>query len=90
MSILAEIKGTMLSIMKVLYEYWLRFAHILGLINTVIILFIVYFSVFVPYKLVILFLGKDFLETKLNKSSNSYWKLKILENDKRETYLKQF
>ena len=84
------IKGTVLSILKALYQYWLRFALVFGSINTVIILFVVYVLVFVAYRLVMLCLGKGLLDTKLDSSSNSYWELKTSESENREEYLKQF
>lgn len=52
----------MKNLLKVLYKYWMKFAHVLATINGFIILFLFYLVIIglyaLPYKMVMLFLRK--------------------------------
>lgn len=58
--------------LKWLYTPWMKFAHILGTINTHIILFLLFFLLFVPLGLIARLLGKDPMARRLQPESNSY------------------
>lgn len=67
----------------------MQFAHLLGKINTVIILFFVYYTIFFVYAIFIKLLGKDLLDLNPNTNNNgSYWNTK--EPFVKENYLKRF
>lgn len=74
-SCLLIILGLVLPILlKPVYIVWMRFAFILGWINTRIILFILFYLVVTPLGLLMRLLRMDLLERK-NKI-DSYWKNK--------------
>ena len=70
--------------LRPLYQRWLKFAHILGRINTQILLFLVYVIVIIPAGIMMRVFGKDPMQRKMN-SDISYWEKINLEglNDKR-------
>ena len=55
-----------------IYKIWMKIGHVLGWINTRIILGIIFFMVFTPVALVLLLLKKDPLKRTLNPNINSY------------------
>ena len=58
----------------VIYKPWMHFGHVLGFINTRIILGLVFFVMFTPIALLLKLLGKDYMKRKLSKHSDqSYW-----------------
>lgn len=60
--------------LAVIYKPWMVIGHVLGTINTKIILSIVFFLVFSPVALVLKVLGKDPMRRKLgDQSLTSYW-----------------
>lgn len=76
--------------MKKLYHAWLRFAQILGRINTAILLTIVYIVVVGPFALTIKILRKDLLQKKLKTSLPSYWQERSSTESTLEHYHHQF
>jgi len=62
------------ALLKPVYIIWMRFAFILGWINTRIILFILFYLIFTPLGLLMRLFRIDLLERK-NKA-DSYWKKK--------------
>lgn len=54
------------------YRGWLAFGHVLGWINTRIILGIMFYLLFLPVGLVIRLLGKDPMARKIDKSTETY------------------
>ena len=46
------------------YRIWMKFAGIIGLINTRVILFIVYFAIFFPLAMLMRLFGRDVLRRK--------------------------
>lgn len=54
------------------YKLWMVLAHILGWINTRIILGVVFFIVMTPIALVLKLLGKDFLHRRIEGQKASY------------------
>ena len=57
---------------KPLNALWLRIGHVLGWINTRIILGVVYFAIFLPAGLMLRALHKDPMHRKLDASAASY------------------
>lgn len=64
--------------LAIIYKLWMKFGHIIGTINTKIILSIVFFLVFTPMALLFKLLGKDPMKRKFtNKPLASYWQESI-------------
>ena len=55
------------------YKIWMKFAKILGFVNTTIIMLVLFYSIFTPIALILRFLGKDLLDKKIDKNKTSYW-----------------
>lgn len=51
---------------------WDKIGHVLGIINTYILLSVFYFVILTPLSLVMRLFGKDILKLKRNKN-NTYW-----------------
>ena len=62
--------------LKPVYIAWMRFAYVLGWINTRLILAIMFYLIFTPIGLALRLLRKDLLERKKGKGGLSYWKKK--------------
>jgi apolipoprotein N-acyltransferase len=62
--------------LKWVYIAWMRFAFILGWINTRIILCILFYLFFTPVSIGIKILRKDLLDRRIRKKSDSYWRRK--------------
>ena len=60
------------SIGRRLYDWWMKFARLLGKVNTVVLLTLVYVVVVGPVALVFRVLGKDLLDRRTEKGE-SYW-----------------
>jgi hypothetical protein len=54
------------------YRLWMKMGHVLGWINTRIILGLVFFVIFAPVALLLKLLGKDALKQQLDASATSY------------------
>ena len=76
-------------ILKPFYFVWMTFAVILGWIMTRVILSLVFYGIITPIRLFSRLVGKEFLNLKLNKKENTYWKYR--NNDRLITdYEKQY
>lgn len=62
------------SLLKPIYIIWMRIAFILSWINTRLILIIIFYLIFTPVGLGIKIFGIDFLDRKMDKNKDSYWK----------------
>ena len=74
--------GVLKKIGKVLYKYWMKFAHVLGTINGFIILFVFYFVIIGLYALVqksIMLISR--LVTREKKNEPTFWKQKMEKGD---------
>lgn len=60
------------SALKPLQVSWLKIGHVLGWINTRIILGVVFFVIFLPVSLMLRLLGKDPLHRKQDATATSY------------------
>jgi|GEM_PF-1793556 hypothetical protein len=57
---------------KRFFAAWKRFALFVGLVNTHLLLFLVYWLVFGPFSLALKLLGKDHLRLR-PRQADSYW-----------------
>ncbi len=69
---LAIISLTLPNILQPVYHYWMKLAHILGWINTRILLSLVFFLIFLPAGLILRLLGKDPMRRKFDRTEQSY------------------
>lgn len=53
---------------------WDRIGHVLGIVNTSIILFLLYFLIITPIGLIMRLFGKNNLDLKFNSGIPTYWK----------------
>jgi len=73
--------AVMLLAITLLIPYWLtplrlcwdKLGHVLGIINTYILLSLFYGVILTPLALIMRLLGKDILKLKRSKSQTSYW-----------------
>lgn len=77
-------------LIKPLYHIALFLGHILGWINTRLILGLIYYLIFTPIGLVMRILGKDPLHRKFDKQATSYWHIAPRTAIPKEQYLRQF
>ena len=59
--------------LKPLYVGWMSFAHLLGWINTRLLLGLFYYLVLTPIGLILRLTGKDLLQERLDTTAKSYW-----------------
>ena len=69
-----------------IYKGWMKFAHILGIVNTRIILFLVFILTVVPISLLLRLFRKDILDKNLKKEAVTYWN----ERPKKEMNIKHY
>ncbi len=78
------------SLMKPVYIVFMKVAHILGWINTRILLGIIYYIIITPIGVIMKVFGKDLLDKRIKPDKGSYWvKREKIEFDK-SRYEKQF
>ena len=61
------------SILRPIYIGWMKFAFVLGWINTRILLGLFFFLILTPIGLVLKLTGKDLLDLKIDRTAPSYW-----------------
>lgn len=76
-------------ILKAVYGVWLKVAHAIGRVNTLILLTLSYFIFFGIPKLLCVLLRKDFLDSRW-RDRPSYWRKKSPIRVDRETFLKPY
>jgi hypothetical protein len=54
------------------YRLWMKIGHVLGWVNTRIILGVMFFLIFAPVALLLRLLGKDMLKQRLDASATTY------------------
>ncbi|MEZ5541451.1 MAG: SxtJ family membrane protein [Pseudomonadota bacterium] len=59
-------------LLKPVYLFWMKLGHVLGWINTRIILGIIFFLVFMPVALLFRLTGRDPMERRLDPAAASY------------------
>ena len=74
--------------LKVLFTYWMRGVHGIGLVITTVVLTAVFFMVIIPVALCLRLAGRDFLQLRRDVApAQSYW---IAREGKPGDYTKQF
>jgi hypothetical protein len=58
--------------LKPVFQLWMKIGHVLGWINTRIILGIVFFTIFAPVALLLRLLGKDPMHRRLDATTTTY------------------
>ena len=77
-------------LIKPIYRVAIFIAHILGWINTRLILALIYYLMFTPISLIMKLIGRDPLHRKFDKEATSYWNLREKTVKTKEQYLRQF
>ncbi|MBI3591344.1 MAG: hypothetical protein HY094_08230 [Candidatus Melainabacteria bacterium] len=77
-------------LLKPIQKIWMTIALILGFVMTRVILFILFYLILSPVALISRLLGKQFLDSKVDKNRNSYWNYRSLSPFVKEDYEKQF
>ncbi|MBX3350740.1 MAG: hypothetical protein KF747_18625 [Nitrospira sp.] len=70
--LLLVLGGTVPQSLKPVHRAWMKVGHVLGAINTKIILGIVYYGLITPMGLVMRFMGKDPMHRVLAKKATTY------------------
>jgi hypothetical protein len=73
-----------------IYSGAMFISHVLGWINTRLILGLLFFLVFTPISWIFKIMGKDPLERKFDKKAPSYWKTREITNFDKSRCEKQF
>ena len=77
-------------LLKPVYIVWMRFAFLLGWVNTRLILAVLFYLVFTPIGLVLKMLNNDLLDRKIEKDKGSYWREKEIKPYSQGDYERQF
>lgn len=59
--------------LKYLYIYWIKFANMISLVITKIILFFIFYTFLTPYSLLVKLFKGDLLDKRLEPQKESYW-----------------
>lgn len=73
-----------------IYKGWMVLAIMLGAVSTRVILFIIFYFVIFPIKILATLLGKQFIDDKFKDGKETYWNQRSLEERKKINYEKQF
>ncbi len=76
--------------LKPVYIAWMRFAALLGWVNSRLILLVIFYLAMAPMGLVMRLFGKDPLERKIDKNKESYWKQNGQKSFSAQDYERQF
>ena len=76
--------------LKPAFNVWMKFAHLLGAVNTQIILFLTYIIIFIPAGFCLRLIGKDLMKKKMHRGSTYWEKVKFDGLDDKSRYEKQF
>ncbi|MBI5182760.1 MAG: hypothetical protein HY999_00125 [Nitrospinae bacterium] len=91
LSILFLFLGLVLPILlKPIYKIWMSLAIMMGLFMTGVILSLLFYLVFTSIGVISRLFGKEFLDLKIDRSQESYWKYKESKGFKQSDYERQF
>jgi polyferredoxin len=77
--------------LKWVYLGWMSLGLFLGLVVSTVLLTVFYYLVMTPLGLLARLFGKDFLDRRIQKDVQSYWRIREKSGPKRpETYEQQF
>ncbi len=77
-------------ILRPIYVVWMKFAFVLGWINTRVLLGVFFYLILTPIGLAMRIFGKDLLDVRLDREKTSYWSVREKENFSREKYERLF
>ncbi len=66
-------------VLRPIYVGWMKFAQILGWVNTRILLGVFFYLILTPAGLVMRLLGKDPMDRRFDRAARSYWILRTQE-----------
>ena len=75
--------------LKKIYQYWLAFGHVIGVVMAPIQLMLVYLLVFGPARLFTMMAGKDLLDRRMTPAP-SFWRIKEPHHVSLEDARRQF
>ena len=78
------------NILRPLYVGWMKFAFVLGWVNTRILLGLFFYLILTPIGLVLRLTGKDLLGLKIDRNATSYWVKRERKSFDAETTKQQF
>ena len=61
------------TLLRPVYWLWMKLAHLLGWVNTRLLLGIIFFVIITPMAVVMKVFGRDALNRKINEVADSYW-----------------
>jgi hypothetical protein len=76
--------------LRPVYSFWMGLAHILGWINTRVILSILFYIVLAPVSLVMRLFGRDVLQKRFDRSRTTYWHERTANRPARDRYERLF
>ncbi len=77
-------------VLKPVYRAWMKFAFVLGWVNTRILLGAFFYLVLTPIGLVLRLAGKDLLDRRIDRSAPTYWTRRQSEPFDRSRYERLF
>lgn len=60
-------------LLKIIYTYWMRVAHVMSACVTAIIMTIIFYGLFTPIGLFFRMIKKDYLDQRIDPGRTSYW-----------------
>ena len=78
------------NLLKPLNKVWMTLAIILGWFMSRVILFVLYYFIITPIGFLLKLIGKDFLNRKIDKTSQSYWEIREKKITEQIDYERQF
>jgi len=75
---------------RAIKRWWLLFAHLLGKVNMLLLLFLIYLVVIGFMSLIIRLFRKDLLQKKMDFNQASYWQTKKTNEQTLDRYKFQF
>lgn len=78
------------TILKPVYIVFMKVSHVLGWINTRILLGIIFYFAITPVGIIMKIFGKDLLHRKIEPDRQSYWISTEKVTDKKSRYEKQY
>lgn len=78
------------SAIKPVYIVFMKVAHILGWINTRILLAFIFYVILTPIGLIMRIFGKDFLDESIDPARKSYWVTKERKGFNKNDYEREF
>jgi hypothetical protein len=76
--------------LRPVYKLWMGLAHILGWVNTRVILSILFYLVLAPVSLVMRLFGRDVLQKRFDRSRTTYWHERTANRPVQERYERLF